>query len=176
MTIRSTIEPRPRWIGFCRDRRVDSQFLSRLLVYSRSRSVAVPVGKMINTAVSASDVVVGLGEILDGFAERIFVLNSRLQFLFANTIGLSRWFGATRPSGGGSGPDRFACDGANCLPGHRPWQRRLVATRDGVNPSVSQCGCLDEQLIGYECEDGSRRLLAVTVREIGRSSHIRAEW
>jgi len=161
MTIRSTIEPRPRLDWFARPSEWIRNFISAIarVFPDRVRSRA---GGRDQHRVSAATLSLELGEILDGFADGFLILNSRLRVLFANTS-VCQMVGATRRRVEGRSIDSLRW--CNCLPGHRPWHDASLNSRR-VNPSVRSAD-VDEQLIGYECEDGSRRLLAVTVREIG---------
>ncbi|MBB3210264.1 diguanylate cyclase (GGDEF)-like protein/PAS domain S-box-containing protein [Rhodopirellula rubra] len=107
---------------------------------------------------------VELGEVLDRFPEGFFIIDGRFHILFANEA-ICQILGISHGHLEGRSVDSLKW--CSSMPRNRPWHDALRTARsERTNPQGVPIAVGDEQLMLYERSDQSRRLLAITVREI----------
>ncbi|MFG0289780.1 MAG: diguanylate cyclase [Rhodopirellula sp. JB044] len=101
---------------------------------------------------------------LDRFPEGFFIVDGRFNILFANEA-ICNILGI--PHGHLEGQSLDSLKWCSSMPRNRPWHEALRTARSQRhNPEGVPIAVGDEQLMLYERSDQSRRLLAITVREI----------
>ncbi|MCM2373298.1 sensor domain-containing diguanylate cyclase [Aporhodopirellula aestuarii] len=105
-----------------------------------------------------------LGEVLDRFPEGFLIIDGRFRILFANEA-ICQILGVSRDHLDGRSVDSLKW--CTSMPRNRPWHEVLHTSRlANVTTHGIPIAVGDEQLMVFERGDRSRRLLAITVREI----------
>lgn len=159
MIIRSTIDPLPRqrrfdWLSWGVD-------MIQSCLLQRHRP---PTARDRRRSDRQQHVTIELNEVLDRFAEGFLIVDEKLRIRFAN-IATCEILDVPRAQLTGRKLDSLKwCD---CVVGKRPWHGSSRESHHGQSPpTASPIPVGDEQLIHVERPDCSRRLLAITVRDM----------